>query len=180
MTEENDLIKRFEGIFIAHYPAVKGFIAALLKSEAYAEDLAQDIFARLWTRHDIWAERDGGHSGYIYAMARNAALDFIRKRRKTSPHGGDFRPEALDGLFSESTPLDPLYAEEIQLLMELAIERLPKRRKRIFRMSRLDGMSNKEIAEALGLSTRTVEHQIYLSLRELRRIIFLFLLLHLI
>ena len=67
MTEENDLIKRFEGIFIAHYPAVKGFIAALLKSEAYAEDLAQDIFARLWTRHDIWAERDGGHSGYIYA-----------------------------------------------------------------------------------------------------------------
>ena len=47
MTEENDLIKRFEGIFIAHYPAVKGFIAALLKSEAYAEDLAQDIFARL-------------------------------------------------------------------------------------------------------------------------------------
>lgn len=55
MTEENDLIKRFEGIFIAHYPAVKGFIAALLKSEAYAEDLAQDIFARLWTRHDIWA-----------------------------------------------------------------------------------------------------------------------------
>ena len=166
MTEENDLIKRFEGIFIAHYPAVKGFIAALLKSEAYAEDLAQDIFARLWTRHDIWA--------------RNAALDFIRKRRKTSPHGGDFRPEALDGLFSESTPLDPLYAEEIQLLMELAIERLPKRRKRIFRMSRLDGMSNKEIAEALGLSTRTVEHQIYLALRELRRIIFLFLLLHLI
>ena len=77
MTEENDLIKRFEGIFIAHYPAVKGFIAALLKSEAYAEDLAQDIFARLWTRHDIWAERDGGHSGYIYAMARNAALDFL-------------------------------------------------------------------------------------------------------
>ena len=65
MTEENDLIKRFEGIFIAHYPAVKGFIAALLKSEAYAEDLAQDIFARLWTRHDIWAERDGGHSGYL-------------------------------------------------------------------------------------------------------------------
>lgn len=180
MTEENDLTKRFEGIFIAHYPAVKRFIAALLKSEAYAEDLAQDIFARLWTRHDIWAERDGGHSGYIYAMARNAALDFIRKRRKTSPHGGDFRPEALDGLFSESTPLDPLYAEEIQLLMELAIERLPKRRKRIFRMSRLDGMSNKEIAEALGLSTRTVEHQIYLALRELRRIIFLFLLLHLI
>lgn len=108
MTEENDLIKRFEGIFIAHYPAVKGFIAALLKSEAYAEDLAQDIFARLWTRRDIWAERDGGHSGYIYAMARNAALDFIRKRRKTSPHGGDFRPEALDGLFSENTPLDPL------------------------------------------------------------------------
>lgn len=180
MTEENDLTKRFEGIFIAHYPAVKGFIAALLKSEAYAEDLAQDIFARLWTRRDIWAERDGGHSGYIYTMARNAALDFIRKRRKTSPHGGDFRPEALDGLFSENTPLDPLYAEEIQLLMELAIERLPKRRKRIFRMSRLDGMSNKEIAEALGLSTRTVEHQIYLALRELRRIIFLFLLLHLI
>lgn len=108
MTEENDLIKRFEGIFIAHYPAVKGFIAALLKSEAYAEDLAQDIFARLWTRHDIWAERDGGHSGYIYAMARNAALDFIRKRRKPAHTEGtsarkplmDYSPKALPSTLS--------------------------------------------------------------------------------
>jgi len=179
MIDENGHIQRFEGIFTAHYPAVKSFIAALLKSETDSEDLAQDIFAKLWTRRDVWAERDEAVGGYIYAMARNASLDFIRKRRRTSRFGADFHPEALEGIFSHDTALDPLYAEEIGLLLEMAIERMPGRRMRIFRMSRFDGMSNKAIAERMGLSVRTVEHQIYLALRELRRIIFILLLMRL-
>ena len=174
MIDENGHIQRFEGIFTAHYPAVKSFIAALLKSETDSEDLAQDIFVKLWTRRDVWAERDEAVGGYIYAMARNASLDFIRKRRRTSRFGADFHPEALEGIFSHDTALDPLYAEEIGLLLEMAIERMPGRR-----MSRFDGMSNKAIAERMGLSVRTVEHQIYLALRELRRIIFILLLMRL-
>ena len=45
-------------------------------------------------------------------------------------------------------------------------------------MSRYDSLSNSQIAEKLGLSVRTVEHQIHLALKELRKIIFLLLLLH--
>ena len=55
----------------------------------------------------------------------------------------------------------------------MALERFPKRRKKIFEMSRLHDMSNQEIAIALHLSVRTVEHQIYLSLQDLRKIVFI-------
>lgn len=55
----------------------------------------------------------------------------------------------------------------------MVLERLPEQRRKIFEMSRLKEMTNKEIAVALHLSVRTVEHQIYLTLQELRKIVFI-------
>lgn len=53
----------------------------------------------------------------------------------------------------------------------MALENFPERRRRIFEMSRFNNMSNQEIALSLHLSVRTIEHQIYLSLQVLKRII---------
>ena len=111
-------------------------------------------------------------------MARNAAIDHIRKKSRAVAVPSEIPLERLEGLPFEDNLLDPLYIEEMQLLLELAVERLPKKRQEIFRMSRYDSLSNSQIAEKLGLSVRTVEHQIHLALKELRKIIFLLLLLH--
>ena len=59
----------------------------------------------------------------------------------------------------------------MQLIIRMALENLPERRRRIFEMSRFNNMSNQEIALSLHLSVRTIEHQIYLSLQVLKRII---------
>lgn len=72
---------------------------------------------------------------------------------------------------------DPLYYEEALLLMHLTLDRMPERRRQIFEMSRMHGLSNAEIAEQLQLSVRTVEHQIYLALKELKKTMLLFVLL---
>ena len=60
----------------------------------------------------------------------------------------------------------------------MTLERFPECRRKIFEMSRLHNMSNKEIAAALNIPVRTVEHQIYLSLKKLRKIIFILFFLH--
>lgn len=177
MTDNALLTYKFERLFISYFPGVKTFIAAILKSETEAEDLAQDLFVRLWGKRDIWENDEVSHGGYIYAMARNAAIDHIRKKSRAVAVPSEIPLERLEGLPFEDNLLDPLYLEEMQLLLELAVERLPKKRQEIFRMSRYDSLSNSQIAEKLGISVRTVEHQIHLAMKELRKIIFLLLLL---
>lgn len=61
--------------------------------------------------------------------------------------------------------------------MRLTLDRMPERRHQIFEMSRMQGLSNADIAEQLQLSVRTVEHQIYLALKELKKTMLLFVLL---
>lgn len=83
MSEGPCLVQDFEKIFRMHFSAVKSFIYMLLKSEADAEDIAQDVFIKLWTNHDMWKNSDR-RDGYIYTLAKNLTFDFIRHKRVSS------------------------------------------------------------------------------------------------
>ena len=66
---------------------------------------------------------------------------------------------------------------EMLLVVRLTLEKMPERRRLIFELSRFKGLSYKEIAEKLNVSIRTVEHQVYLALIELKKVLlFLFFL----
>ena len=64
MTQNLYLVQQFEEVFRTHFSAVKFFIYKFLKSEADAEDLAQDVFVRLWANFESWKDNDG-KDGYI-------------------------------------------------------------------------------------------------------------------
>ena len=70
LNNESNKKKKFEQFFIMTYPKVKAFAWKLLKSEEDAEDIAQDIFAKLWTNPEIWENQETWNS-YIYTMVRN-------------------------------------------------------------------------------------------------------------
>ena len=171
-------VQQFEKIFRTHFSPVKFFIFMFLKSEADEEDLAQEVFIKLWTNFEGWKDNDG-KEGYIYTIAKNITLDFI-KRKKIED---DYREEqiqknSINGLYGFADPLNSIYCNEIRLIIKMTLERFPECRRKIFEMSRLHNMSNKEIAAALNIPVRTVEHQIYLSLKKLRKIIFILFFLH--
>ena len=74
------LARQFEIIFTTHYSAVKYFSINLLKSEEDAEDIIQDVFAKLWTQPEVWLKnKDIGQ--YIYAMTKNTTFNFIKRKR---------------------------------------------------------------------------------------------------
>ncbi len=178
MYQEPNLPQHFEALFKSHFSSVKFFINMLLKSEEDAEDIAQDVFTKLWTKPEIWIDNDN-KDNYIYAMAKNATLNFIKhKRLEQNYQEKQIQEHVIKELFTPEDPLNPIYYKEIQLILEMTIERFPARRRKIFEMSRFDQMNHQEIASALNISVRTVEHQIYLALQELKKIIFIFFFLH--
>ena len=168
MNQDHCLVEQFEMIFRAHFSSVKFFINMFLKSEADAEDLAQDVFTKLWTNFETWQNNDG-KEGYIYAMAKNVAFDFIKHKRLENDYREEqIKKSTIKDLLGFSDPLNSLYYKEIQLIIRMALENFPERRRRIFEMSRFENMSNNEIAEKLNLPLGTVKSRIFFTRQKLQ------------
>lgn len=167
-TEEQERKRKFEQFFILTFPKVKAFACKILQSEEDAEDIAQDIFVKLWDNPEIWENKDTWDS-YIYAMTRNQIYNFLKHQSVELNYQEKFVQENASSY--DFDIYDNLYAKELQLLIKLTLDNMPEQRRKVFSMSRQKGMSNQEIAEKLNLSVRTVERHIYLALQELKKVI---------
>ena len=76
---------------------------------------------------------------------------------------------------TSDTAEDNLFAKEISLLIEMVVSEMPKQRQLIYRLSKEQGLSNEEIASKLGISKRSVENQISMALKEIKRAISFYL-----
>lgn len=175
MANENNkkiLTQKFEEFFILYFPKVKNFAAKLLKSDYEAEDIAQDVFVKLWNVPDLWINDYKSAESYLYTMTKNQILDLIKHKKVELAYQEKMMEEnALFSDLGQDNPLDLLYYKEIKLLILLAMEQMPEKRRQVFTMSRFEKVSNQDIAEKLNLSIRTVEHHIYLALSDLKKII---------
>ncbi len=156
---------RFEEIFIQYFPKVRSFAAILLKSEQEAEDVAQDIFVKLWEEPDLW---EGNLAkNYLYTMVKNNVFNRIKRKNIESNYINVQIDLRVSGELEEfEDPLNDMYREELQLLLKLALEQMPDKRRAVFEMSRYHHLTNNEIAEKMNLSVRTVEQHIYLALKD--------------
>jgi len=160
--KEQEKKRKFEQFFILTFPKVKAFAWKILHSEEDAEDIAQDIFVKLWDNPEIW-------DSYIYTMARNQIYNFLKHQSVELNYQEKLSQENSPSY--EFDMYDKLYAKELQLLIKLTLDNMPEQRRKVFSMSRQRGMSNQEIADNLQLSVRTVERHIYLALQELKKVI---------
>lgn len=165
---EQEKKKKFEQFFILTFPKIKAFAWKILRSEEDAEDIAQDIFVKLWDNPEIWENKKTWDS-YIYMMTRNQIFNFLKRRSVELSYQEKLSQE--DSPSYEFDIYDKLYEKELQLLIKLTLDNMPEQRRRVFSMSRHNGMSNQEIADKLQLSIRTVERHIYLALQDLKKVI---------
>ena len=162
--------REFEVIFKSYYAPVKSFLRKLVKSEADAEDIAQDVFSQLWVKPEVW-QGNAQIDRYIYRMAKYQALNFLRDMARNCDNGlVDADISQLEKISDSLSAVDPIIHEEANLLLRMALDKMPSKRREIFSMSRLEGMSHKEIASKSGLSIRTVESHIYAALASLKAI----------
>ena len=155
--------KAFLEMFRYYFPRVKTLIGSIVTDMTDVEDLTQDIFVKIWRmRSSLPDIRSFG--AYLYRMSRNATLNFCKSRGVTVPF-----PEELD--MEGPSVYEDYVLHETEARIVRSVDELPAKRKRIFLMSREEGLSNAEIATRLNISQKTVENQITLALRQLRNIV---------
>lgn len=163
--------KAFEEVFTAYFDKVKHLLLGILRSESEAEELAQDIFVKLWMNRES-IDPNKAFNTYLYTIARNTALNYLKHKLVEENFKNSFNN--YDDTAADSSD-EILFAKEISLLMEMTVCRMPAQRRTIYQMSREKGVPNNEIAEKLGISKKTVENQLSLALQEIKRVISAFL-----
>ena len=132
----------------------------------------QDIFYKIWTNRETISKVDS-FKAYLFRMARNMIYDYYEHSLiEENYQQKEQRRSTYDDLIEEE-----LYARELSLLIDIAVEKMPPQRRNIFIMSRKDGLSNEEIAQRLNISKRTVENHMTQALAELWKIAYSTLLL---
>lgn len=151
--------KEFEYHFRCLYRPLNMYALRYTENLDDAEDIVQQAFS------DVWEKLSGGApiqnlKAYMYQTVRNRALNLIASRPERAENE---LPEVED-----RTEEERILQAERDAQLWTAIDRLPTERKKIFLLSKRDGLTYQEIADELQLSIKTVEHQISKALKTLR------------
>lgn len=157
----------FDYIFINYYSSLCAFANKYLESRELAEDVVQDFFVNFWIEGSR-LEIKSSLKSYLYASIRNRCLDWHKHRNSSEK----YRKFILSGI-AESGPNEEEMATESELRVAVynALQKCSPRSREIFTLSRIDGLSNQQIADRLGLSKRTVELQISNALKTLKSVL---------
>lgn len=155
-----------EQVFREHYVELCAFVFGYVGSDDVAEDVVQDIFVSIWKDPARWNASGDKVRLLLYVAARNRALDYLRKRRVRERYGRQATRADLPNPFPAA---DVAFVQrEILQALDTAIAALPESARRIFLLSREEGLTYREIADRLGVSVKTVETQMSRSLKKLR------------
>lgn len=152
----------YNKLFVRYYSRLCYYVYHLLMDKEDAEDVVQDLFLTLWNNRSK-IEIEGNVSAYLYKMAKNLALNHIRTKanyRSLLENQGD----ALS--YYEENHLE---SEEFRIILYDCINRLPGRCKEVLLLHRVKGLKQKEIADQLSISVKTIKNQIWSSLQRLKK-----------
>ncbi|WP_316817599.1 RNA polymerase sigma-70 factor [Pedobacter nyackensis] len=136
---------------------------SVLKDNEQSKDIVQDVLLQLWVRkNEVKIEK---LSSYLFTAVRYKVLSYVRSadHRKVFVEEGEL--EQLAGVQESHNNLD---INDINNILEAGIAALPERCREVFMLSRKELLSNKEIAERMGITVKAVESQMTIALKQLK------------
>jgi RNA polymerase sigma-70 factor, ECF subfamily len=154
----------FEALFHAHYSSLCSYSNHFLKDLEASEEVVQEVMLKIWVNRDSLIFTSSIRS-YLFRAVRNGCMNVLKHI--------DIREEykavrEQDTLESQRSAEDEMIVSELEQKIREAIDRLPLERRKVFIMSRYDGLTYSQIAEKLGISVKTVENQMGKALKTLR------------
>ncbi len=152
----------YEKLFKLYFPRLYSFALKIVRDEVYAKDIVQNVFIKIWEKPEVL--RVDYPEAFIYRMVRNASLNFVRHLKIVD----NFREEVKDHFMGEELYHIDMVGDEPYILIREELHQqimdvmnnLSPKCQTVFKMSRLEGLKNQEIADQLGISIKSVEKHI--------------------
>jgi len=155
-------IRAFDLLFEYYSGKLYAFGKKYMKSDVEAEELVQEVFIKIWNNRTTLDVEKSFHA-YLFTIAFNHIRGHFKKRQVING--------IVDGIAFDvpdhSTEKGVLYRSILHQVIDLLNE-LPTKKKRIFEMSRFEGLPAKEIAKRVGLAPKTIDNQISDVIRYLK------------
>lgn len=165
--------RAYEQVFLHYKKPIENFLHTLTRSRETAREITQEIFMNVWIKRER-IDSSKSIKNYLYRIARNAAINHFNQQKVKEKYERYATPISEEDIYGSDKLL---IAKETEILIEIAVNRMPKLRKRVFEMSRYDGLTNEEIAERLGMTRDSVASHLYLATKDIKEVISLFILL---
>lgn len=150
----------FQRIYFQYYQTLCRFAQFYVTEATAAEDTVQQVFMRLWEKEVDFNQIDNVQS-YLFTSIKNEVLN--EKRKQILLHEIQEEDKTV-----EASVLDDIAGKELAIQLELLVAQMPPKRQYIFRLSRENNMTYKEIADQLDIAPKTVENQIGKALKFLK------------
>lgn len=168
--------KALEVLFLRYYRSLCRYAATIVKDEAEGQEIAADVFLALWEKRES-VDVNVSLRQYLTAMTRHRALR--KAQNKTGKPAAVPLTEDMIREYEYSNSYSSALEDntsEASAYINSFISKLPPKRRQIFRLNKIEGLSYTEIALRLGMSEKTVKNQVYramLQLKEMSVVLFL-------
>lgn len=159
---------QFKVLFDHFAPLVKGFLIKGMSSHvdrSQAEEIAQEVMIKVWNKAESFNSAKASVSTWIFTIARNTRIDFIRKTERAD------RNIDIDDIWHDADSPEPLVEfqqRRTEVVIRDALGTLPDEQALVLEKAFLEGKSHFEIAEELALPLGTVKSRIRLALNKLK------------
>jgi len=153
----------YKQLFEYFWETMATYATSIMEDDELAKDLLQDVWLDYWKRRkEVETENI---KAYLYTALRNRCYKYLRDNKLSFA-----QKEVLDKIEYESNvDLEYDTVARRMSLIATSLEKLPKRCKEIFLLSRINGLTNQEIAQTYMITKKTVENQISLAQKKLRQ-----------
>jgi len=152
----------FEALYRAAREDVYAYVATLLRDRAAAEDVTAAAFERAYRKQRTYRASRGSERAWLFGIARNAALDELRRRKRSAALAAD--PADVDAV----RPDDAAEAALRRAAVRVALARIDPRERELIALKFHAGLDNAEIAAVLGVSVSNAGTQLHRAMTKLR------------
>lgn len=162
-TSEDTARAAFEALYRSSRDDVYAYVATLLRDRSAAEDVTATAFERAYRKRRSFRARRGSRRAWLFGIARNAALDELRRRKRSAP---------LTAEVSDVEAQTPEHSADLALrrtAVRAALASLAPRERELIALKFHAGLANAELARVLGMSDTNAGTMLHRTIQKLRK-----------